>query len=164
MVEKRKEILLKLRNNSWNEESWFLPLADAIENITAEQAAWQPPGGGNTIWQILNHLNYFNERYLLLIKGEALGQPLETNEATFGSPGNKEDETAWQATIQKTRYIMDDFKETINRLSEDNFENHNLDVNLPDIMMHDVYHTGQIVLIRKMQGSWASQRNMGEMW
>ncbi|WP_199615314.1 DinB family protein [Paenibacillus alkalitolerans] len=164
MVEKRKEVLLKLRNNSWDEESWFLPLADALENINAAQAAWQPPGGGNTIWQTLNHLNYFNERYLAVIKGEVLGEPLDTNEATFGAPGNGEDERGWRATVQKTRDIMDDFKETINRLSEDDLDNRNLDVNLPDIMMHDAYHIGQIVLIRKMQGSWTSERNMGEMW
>lgn len=63
-------------------------LSKAIENLTAAQAAWQPPGGGNTIWQNLNHLNYFNERSLEKVKGDVPGKALDTNEETFGAPGN----------------------------------------------------------------------------
>jgi hypothetical protein len=32
-----KGILLQLRQNSWNEDSWFSPLV--LENVTAAQAA-----------------------------------------------------------------------------------------------------------------------------
>jgi uncharacterized damage-inducible protein DinB len=31
---------------------------------------------------------------------------------------------------------------------------------LTNWMMHEAHHTGQIVLIRKMQGSWPAQREM----
>lgn len=41
---------------------------------------------------------------------------IDEYEATFGTAGNGEDETGWRAIVQKTRDIMDDFKETINRL------------------------------------------------
>ncbi|HET7578103.1 MAG TPA: DinB family protein [Bacillales bacterium] len=162
MAHNLKDALLELRSNSWNEESWFLPLERALEGVTAAQAAWQPPGGGNTVWQNLNHLNYFNERSLAKMKGEAIGQPLDTNEATFGAPGDKEDETGWQAAVQKTRDIMNNFKDTINQFSDDDLQEWHFD--LADVMMHDAYHTGQIVLIRKMQGSWPAERPVDDMW
>jgi len=44
-------------------------------------------------------------------------------------------------------------KTTIEELQQNSHEE-----KLLDIMLHDAYHTGQIIQIRKMQGSWPSHR------
>jgi hypothetical protein len=37
-------------------------------------------------------------------------------------------------------------------------EQNGFEEKLIDIMLHDACHTGQIIQLRKMQGSWLSQR------
>ncbi|EKN66925.1 hypothetical protein BABA_13592 [Neobacillus bataviensis LMG 21833] len=37
-------------------------------------------------------------------------------------------------------------------------DQNSLERKLLDIMLHDAYHTGQIIQLRKIQGSWPSVR------
>ena len=63
--------------------------------MTAEQAAWKPEGrADNSIWETVNHLLFWNERWLQRYRGE-LNKPQDVeNKGTF-----KSDETDWQVTL-----------------------------------------------------------------
>ncbi|MTH52254.1 DinB family protein [Bacillus mangrovi] len=159
MENSRKETLLTLRNYSWKKNGWNASLSQALENVTAADAAWKPPGGGNTIWETVNHLNYFNARTLEKLLGKTPDHTVATNEETFGAAGSVNDEEKWKSAVSKTEQLMTSLIETIEKLSEENVAEGEWDIRLPEIMMHDAYHTGQIVLIRKMQGSWPAQRD-----
>lgn len=74
------DLLVVQKDNTWDVEEWIVPLSTALEGLTAEQAAWAPPGGGNTIWQTVNHINYYNGRMLSRLKGIEPGPRFETNE------------------------------------------------------------------------------------
>jgi len=75
----------------WNREGWYPPLEAALEGLTAREAAWQPPGGGNTIWQTLRHLNYWNEFMLHRITGSP-GEPERIrNDEASGPAGDPAD-------------------------------------------------------------------------
>lgn len=144
------DLLLVQRDHSWEQEGWFPPLAAALEGVGPAEAAWRPPGGGNTIWQTVNHLNYYNERLLCRLTGMPFGPELD-NDATFGEPGNPEDAVGWQAALERTRRIAQGLRTAL-------AERGKADRNLALWVMHDAYHTGQIVLIRKQQGTWPARR------
>jgi len=152
------QIFQKLRDYSWDEEAWFLPLAPAIEGVTASQAAWQPPGGGNTIWQTLNHLNYFNALMVKRVQGLSAPTTAETNTETFGDKGDPGDEVGWQKTVEDAKRIAGELKQVFKALTEKELEEKELANKIAAWVMHDAYHTGQIVLIRKMQASWPASR------
>lgn len=146
----------------WNREGWYPPLEAALEGLTAREAAWQPPGGGNTIWQTLRHLNYWNEFMLHRITGSP-GEPERIrNDETFGPAVDPADEDGWRAEVARARDLAGRLREAVAKLSEADLER-----SLPDIgtvaeslaawTLHDAYHTGQIILIRKMQGSWPAK-------
>ena len=46
----------------------------------------------------------------------------------------------------------------LSKTSVEQLGQNSLEEKLLDIMLHDAYHTGQIMLIRKMQGAWPSER------
>jgi uncharacterized damage-inducible protein DinB len=158
MEASRLTVLQLLREYSWDKESWFLPLASAIEGITSEEASWRPPGGGNTIWQTLNHLNFYNARILERLKGRAPAPLSVTNTETFGEPGDPNDAAGWQETVRRARQIAEDIREALNGITEAELDNDGLGEALTAWVMHDAYHTGQIVLLRKMQGAWLAER------
>ncbi|WP_068785122.1 DinB family protein [Paenibacillus phocaensis] len=154
------DLLALQKDNTWEEEEWIVPLSTALAGLTAEQAVWAPPGGGNTIWQTVNHINYYNERMLSRLTGVEPGARVETNEETFAV--GTADEASWTDVMAETKRIQLELREVIASLSEDELEapyantNESVGRELSRWMLHDAYHAGQIVLIRRQQGSWRS--------
>jgi uncharacterized membrane protein len=58
--------------------------------------------------------------------------------------------------VERAENAQQQLRQAVSMLSESEIES--LERKLLDIMMHDAYHTGQIIQLRKMQGSWPSQR------
>lgn len=147
----------------YDKEDWFLPVAEAVSGVTAEQANWRPDGGrANTIWETLNHLIYYKERLLKRWTGEETAYPKGvTNEDTFTVEAT--DEAAWEQTVRRSHDVHLAIRERIAGLKDEDWENaipsRQLDTWLNSLAMHDAYHAGQIVLIRKLQGSWPAQRS-----
>jgi len=159
----RTGLLSLLREYGWNREGWFVPLEAALEGVTAREAAWQPPAGGNTIWQTLRHMNYSNEFMLKRITGAAVEPWPERNEETFGPAAAPEDEESWRAEVARAGELAGRLQEAMASLSEADLDRPlqgmgTVAASLAAWVMHDAYHTGQIVLIRKMQGSWPATR------
>ncbi len=142
---------------SWDMESWFLPLALALQGLNSKEASWQPPGGGNTIWQTVNHLNYYNDLLVKQINGISIEQRTLSNTATFGEPGDPKDDNKWDAAVSETHRIAENLRQALAQVDDSNLEKEHIG-GLARQIMHNVYHTGQIVLIRKQQGSWPKER------
>jgi uncharacterized damage-inducible protein DinB len=151
-------MLRSQQNATWDEEGWFVPLATAIDGLVARDAAWKPPGeAGNSIWECVNHVNYYNKRLLCQLTGESFNGEAD-NDATFGRP-HPEDEAAWQATVKQTHVIADGLRRMLaERPDADPQGQASLWEELPNHLLHDAYHTGQIILLRKLQGSWPAKR------
>ncbi|MFD0694606.1 DinB family protein [Paenibacillus sp. GCM10027628] len=150
--------LLLQWDHIWEKEEWTVPVSAALEGVTAKEAAWVPPGGGNTIWQTLNHMNYYNERLLSRLTDTSFDKTANTNEETFGQPGNPEDLAGWQAAVQQAQSIAQNLRAALAALTDSDLErpyaSSTLGNELPLWIMHDAYHAGQIVLTRKLLGKW----------
>ncbi|MEF2964516.1 DinB family protein [Paenibacillus sp. M1] len=155
--------LLKIqKDNTWDREEWVVPLATAVQGVTTEQAEWVPPGGGNTIRETVNHLNYYNKRILNRLKNNPNAHSVDTNEATFANGERPAGADGWAATLAETERTAYELRQAIAGLTEEDlaapYSGESSDVLLGEELsrwlLHDAYHAGQIVLIRKQQGSW----------
>ena len=158
----RVGLLRRLKEYGWNREGWFVPLEDALKGLGATEAAWQPPGGGNSIWQTLNHLNFYNERMFHRITNTPAGALPETNEETFGPAVDPADEAGWQQAVAHAGEIAEKLRGALAELGEADLDRPLKQGTVGDSLvawiMHDAYHTGQIVLLRKQQGCWPATR------
>jgi uncharacterized damage-inducible protein DinB len=151
-----KEILLEQFAACYDENGWFVALLNALEGVTADQAAWKPENADNSIWENVNHLIFWNERWLQRYRGE-LNKPEDVeNKGTFHSG-----ETDWQATLEKLNAVMAEWREKLRSIDEDKLASPvNSEYHAPwrsplaHQNIHNAYHIGQIVLLRKLQGSW----------
>jgi uncharacterized damage-inducible protein DinB len=160
-----KEILLEQFDTCYNENGWFVALKNALHNLTAEQAAQKPETLENSIWGILAHLNFYNERWLKRFKGETVDQMILQNSETFADAAGGE--TAWRAELERLDRIMTEWRNLIEsadeiRLNEnDSDENESSWANLIGyINTHNAHHGGQIVILRKLQGSWDASKGV----
>ena len=151
----RKEVLLKTWQIANEKESWFAPVRKALENINASQALWKPAGleGFNSIMEITHHLLYYKLRFLARLKETAFEQ-MATNEATFVARLSMDWDKVRDELFNTNSQIVDYLQ---------GLEDSDLDAPKPkaalgqqvlDLATHDAYHSGQIVLIRKLQGNW----------
>jgi uncharacterized damage-inducible protein DinB len=155
-----KMFLEQLDIHCYNNE-WFASMEQALHGVTAAEAAWTSSGISNSIWQIVNHLIFWNEDVIHRIKGTENKHNLETNDETFGNPGDPEDEMGWGQTVQRLYEVMNKLKTVIADLDDEKLtapyapNSPSIGRLLSNIMMHDTYHLGQIVLLRKLQSSWS---------
>ena len=157
-----KDILLEQHTACYDENEWFVAVKNAVAGLTAEQANWKPNGADNTIWEEVNHITFWNERWLQRYRGELNAPQDVENKGTF-----KSDEADWQATCEKLFAVMDEWREKLNEITDEKL---NSQVNdqytapwyspLAQQNIHNAYHTGQIVLLRKLQGSWDSAKGV----
>jgi uncharacterized damage-inducible protein DinB len=158
----KKAFLLHGWEIGYDKEDWYPPLANALKGITAEQANWKPEGAPiNTIWENVHHLTFYKERLLKRLTGEETENPQGlTNNDTFAV--SSVEPSAWEESVKK----LDDVHHAIRDIIA-GYSDQDLEREVPDpigtwlysLILHDAYHTGQIIQICKLQGSWPVNRS-----
>lgn len=163
MVLNSKDVILEQFLLSHNKNGWFVSFQSAVSDLTSEQAAWKKSDSENSIREVISHLVFWNERYLNRFKGIANPEFEGNNDSTFVSLA----ELAWQEVIEKFHSVMQDWYETIKLATEEKLDQQvSEDSNgtwletLASITLHNAYHIGQIVTIRKLQGSWSKENGV----
>ena len=142
-----------------DEENWFVPMTRALDGLTAEQAAWRDDSSNNSIWQNVNHLVFWNERWLLKFNGIIPEKFIGDNDTTFSGEKESGSEEDWKSAKDKLFAVLSDWSSAL-REAEESKLNSEYSPNsswyelISDIVTHNAYHLGQIIHTRKLQRSW----------
>jgi uncharacterized damage-inducible protein DinB len=143
----REVLLAELRSTHTNAE-WFVPANTAVKGLTAEQANWTDGKGNHSVGQLAYHLVFWNQRNLANLKGEKLEKFSGTNDETF----DKFDSKTWNETIKQLDEVMSELEKWVETADEAKLKE-SAQV-FTHISTHNAYHVGQIIFVRKEQGSW----------
>jgi hypothetical protein len=157
-----KSVLLAQLRSTHNKAEWFVPVNTAVAGLTPEQARWIPKSEGpknpapedHSVGMLAYHLLYWNTQALAQLKGEKVPPPTSDNNETF----NKFDATSWPGTVKK----LDENLTALEQLVEaaDDAKIAAIANTIAHISAHNAYPTGQIVMIRKLQGSWDPEKGV----
>jgi uncharacterized protein YkuJ len=106
----------------------------------------------------VNHVTFWNKRILDRLQGGVQDQADISNYETFGKPGEAMNEVSWREAVERARVVCLKMRETVLQLDDSQLEQPYDDKGTPvkvvlgDLALHDAYHIGQILYIRKMQG------------
>ncbi|MED3573091.1 DinB family protein [Cytobacillus praedii] len=155
---KRRDLLLNVLDSTFDKESWYAPFKQAIEGLTAKQASWKPSGeASKTIWENVNHLIYYKERLAANLEGREWALDLDGDE-TFNLTNQSTDDKEWNKVVERAENAQLQLRQVMSTISDEQLDPNLLEGKFLDIMLHDAYHTGQIIQLRKLQGSWPSIR------
>ena len=143
-----RDVLLAELQTTHDNEDWFVPANIAVKGLTAEQASWTDGKGNHSVGQLAYHILYWNRRNLARLKGEQLDKFSGNNEETF----DKFDSKSWNETVQQLDNVMKELEKWVEAADEAKLKE-NAQV-FTHISTHNAYHIGQIIYIRKLQGSW----------
>jgi uncharacterized damage-inducible protein DinB len=150
-----------------------------VEDIPAELAARTVAGYPHSIWQIVEHMNYWMDYDLGKVAGENRPYPDKAIESWPAHPspaaGSRTLDDQWQATTRR----FSDLLAQVARLAESDpaalarkiqmlgpaqsRRESTLHAVLWQIAAHNSYHSGQIALLRRQSGAWPPERG-GDTW
>jgi uncharacterized damage-inducible protein DinB len=162
----KRELLLQQFDLCYDRNGWFVAIRNALDGVTVEQAAWKPDSyDDNCIWELVSHVTYYIQAYVQRFKGIPFEYDVADNDETFST--GEFTESDWQADLAKFDAVVKEFRELLANAHESKFEE-----SVPakaerrwweviaDINAHNAYHGGQILLLRKLQGSWNPQKGV----
>jgi uncharacterized damage-inducible protein DinB len=149
-----RAVLLEQLKTTHNQKDWFVDANTAVAGLTAEQASWKPGGGNHSVGQLANHLVFWNQQTLAKFKGETPAKFDGNNDETF----NNFDSKQWAATVRQLDEVMAEIEKFVAAADEKTLEASASTI--AHIGTHNAYHVGQIIVIRRLQGSWDPEKGV----
>ena len=150
-----KSILLEQMKTTHNVQDWFVPASQSVAGLTPEQANWKDGKGNHSIAQLVNHLTFWDKQQLAKFKGEKPPAYSGNNDETFAGVADK---AAWDAAVRQLDAVMTDWEQAIEAADDQKLQSWYSTI--AHISAHNAYHTGQILYIRKQQGSWDAAKGV----
>jgi uncharacterized damage-inducible protein DinB len=142
-------------NRSLVGEAWHGPAVfELLEGITAQQAVARPLKNSHTIWELTGHLAVWAEETRDRYHGG--GRARLTPEENFPLPPVPANETAWEAAKKRLLAAHEAWCAELDKIDpsllyppqREKFPS--LYVILHGLVQHNLYHAGQIALIKKV--------------
>lgn len=149
-----RSILLEELKSTHNEKDWFVDADTAVAGLTAEQANWTDGKGNHSVGQLAYHIVFWNQRNLARLKGETLEKFSGNNDETF----DKFDSKRWAETVQQLDAVMRELEKIVETADDKKLAE--WAPTIAKIATHNAYHIGQIVYVRKEQGSWDASKGV----
>ena len=143
-----KGVLLEQLRTTHNVKEWFVPANTAVEGLTADQAKWTDGKGNHSVGQLTYHLVFWNKSELAKFKGEKPPAFSGNNDETF----TNFDSAQWTALVRDLDLVLADWEKAVEAADDKKVaDNGSL---IAHVGAHNAYHIGQIIFVRKEQGSW----------
>ncbi len=149
-----KSVLLQQLKDTHTNSNWFVCANVAVAGVTAEQANWKDGKGNHSVGQLAYHIWFWNQRNLQRLKGEEAGKYSGNNDETF----DKFDAKSWSETVQKLDTVMTDLEKLVENADDAKLKA--MATTIANINAHNAYHIGEIVMVRKEQGSWDASKGV----
>jgi hypothetical protein len=150
---KVQELMLTLLDEAYKKKTWHGPnLRQAIRGVSAKRAAWRPGPGRHNIWEETVHAAYWKYAVRRRMEGGKRGTFALKGSNFFPRP---EKGNAGEAAWRKDKELLEQEHRALRASIEEVLETPRGAKFLRQIYgvaLHDVYHAGQIRLLRRLTG------------
>lgn len=155
-----KQQLIALLEEGFQKPAWHGPnLRSTLRGVTAEEGLWRPARGCHNIWEIVVHAAYWKHTVTRRLTGSNKHDFPEKGRNWFVREGNRlknsEATRRWKSDLKLLATTHQKLCRAITQFADSDLtspmrRNHQTAIrNIAGIAMHDVYHAGQIQLIKK---------------
>jgi uncharacterized damage-inducible protein DinB len=138
---------------AFNGQAWHGPaVRELLADVTAAQAAARPLSNAHSIWEIALHIATWEEVVRRRLQGEIVADlPPEQD----WPPVLDTSEAAWRMVIDRQERANRALHEAMAQLDDNRLaekvagKDHSVYTMLHGIIQHDLYHAGQIAMLKK---------------
>lgn len=155
-LDDRIELLLEMLDQAFDRKGWHgTTLRGSLRGVGQEQALWRPAPERHNIWELTVHAAYWKYAVRRRLAGSAVGS-FTRKPSNWPSVPAHADEKAWKLDIRLLESEHRLLREAIGtlppvRLAERSPQGVWTNAEeIHGVAAHDLYHTGQIQLIKKL--------------
>lgn len=145
------ELLLANLEGAYTKNGWHgTTLRAAVRGLSAEEVGWRPGKGRHNIWELTAHAAYWKYVARRRLGGAKRGEfPL--NGSDWIAAPARIDEAAWQELV----HLLDEehrlLRDVVASMTDEDLRDRRKQRLVSGIAAHDVYHTGQIQLVKRLR-------------
>ncbi|HEX2120109.1 MAG TPA: DinB family protein [Thermoanaerobaculia bacterium] len=151
-----RELLLANLDEAYDRKGWHgTTLRGALRGLTPEEALWRPGPERHNIWELALHAAYWKYAVRRRLAGDAAGS-FERKPSNWPDIPAPADGSAWKRDVAFLESEHRKLRETIRMLRPNELGTRSprgvwtYAEEIHGIAAHDLYHTGQIQLIKRL--------------
>ena len=152
----RIELLLEILDQAFDRRGWHgTTLRSSLRGVTPDEALWRPASGRHNIWELTVHAAYWKYAVRRRLAGDAAGSFARKPSDWPDVPATP-DARAWKLDVDLLGGEHRLLREVVSGLPPARLEERSPQgmwtnaQEIHGIAAHDLYHTGQIQLIKKL--------------
>ena len=158
-------LLQAIIDQAYDKKSWHgTNLRGSIRGVCAAEAAWRPARNRHNIWEVVVHAAYWKYAVTRRFSAARRGSfPLKGSDWFKRPEGSTATESAWRADVALLQAAHDRLRREVARLASADLGTtprrskvSNFDL-LAGIAAHDLYHAGQIQLLKRLRRKMSSR-------
>ena len=148
------DVLLSNLEEAYEKKGWQgANLRGALRGVTAEAALWRPAPKRHNIWELTVHAAYWKYAVRRRLRGEKRGSfPMKGS--NWFRPPDEPDEAEWRDAIALLAAEHRQLRDAIANLTKKQLSDAKTVRLVYGIAAHDVYHTGQIQILKRLYAAW----------
>ena len=139
-------------DRAMNGEAWHGPhLEELLKDVSAQQAAAHPVAGAHSIWELVNHIGAWNA----ILAQRASGTAVAVTSEQDWPPVTDRSAEGWKRSLEQMRASRAQLRGAVLKLNDPQLDeiapgkDHSIYVMLHGGVQHDLYHAGQIAVLKK---------------
>ena len=152
----RISLLLEMLGQAYDQRGWHgTTLRGSLRGVTAAEALWRPARGRHNIWELTVHAAYWKYAVRRRLAGDATGS-FGRKPSNWPAVPTTPDARAWKEDIRLLDAEHRLLREVVRTLPPARLNAHSPQgvwtnaEEIHGVAAHDLYHTGQIQLIKKL--------------
>jgi DinB family protein len=152
----RIELLLEILDQAFDRKGWHgTTLRGSLRGVTPVEALWRPGPDRHNIWELAVHAAYWKYAVRRRLGGHTAGS-FERKPSNWPALPDLPDEKAWKKDIALLESEHAQLRSVVSGLSAADLERRSpkgvwtYAEEIHGVAAHDLYHTGQIQLIKRL--------------
>jgi len=138
---------------AWHGDSLY----EILTGVTAAQAAARPIKNAHSIWELVLHISAWDGA----VRKRMTGVPVQLSDTENFAPVTDTSDAAWRGTLEEVRRVHDELIAAVTHFPDADLMkpvpgksgvHYTFSYMLDGLAQHELYHAGQIALLKKMQG------------
>jgi uncharacterized damage-inducible protein DinB len=146
------ERLLDQLNRAFGGEAWYgPPLRNLLDGVDEEHAKQHPIAGAHSIFELVVHVRTWMD---VVARRIAVSEDVLTTVEDWSDLAG----TSWTETLEELEHAESRLVDAVARLSTERLEqkvagqNHSIHGEVMGVLQHNVYHAGQIAILKRALG------------
>lgn len=144
--------ILDQMDRAFSGEAWHGPnLMSVLGGISAEEASKHPVQGAHSIWELVHHIGAWNT----ISQHRIAGEDVQVTTERDWPPVWEVSEVAWKRALENLVESRGRLRAAVAKLTDGHLEqkatgpDYTRYVLLHGVIQHDLYHAGQIIILKK---------------